>query len=86
MIRANKYIDGPGQRYVGIADVTIWLARQSSEAMAAYVAEYSGQANPDVLATLKTKYQALNALCLKFVEEHNVGSAEIMKGESNGPS
>lgn len=76
-----NYIEGIGQRYVGVADVAIWLAKRATEAMEAYVAEINGQNNTFVVDILKARYQMANEIALNFVAEHNIGTREIVRSE-----
>jgi len=77
------YIEGPGQRYVGLGDVTLWLAKQANDLAEAYAKELHGQASPPVLHTLYAKQSLASQICMDFVKLHNVGSAEIVHGDTH---
>ena len=74
------YIEGPGQRYVGLADVLLWLTKKAAEASEAYLREQQRNASYPVMDQLWGKKRMAMDLVQEFMELHNMNTADTFKG------
>jgi hypothetical protein len=71
------YIEGPGQRYVGLGDVLLWLSKKSMLASETLNAEKQGPNNEYVVIALTARRAMMMDLVNEFMKEHRIGTSEL---------